>query len=900
MNKIFKLIFIFLVTFAFVSLVVFSQSRETGSIEGKVTDDEGQPLPGVTITLSSPSLMGTRAAVTDDEGRYRFVALMPGTYAVEASLEGFITVKKENIRLHLGTTLTVDITLKIAKIAEEVIVTGEAPLIDVKGSTTGKVNLPIEFLQNIPSARSMLGVLNLAPGTSNFSGFGGGEYSSNAYQLDGVDTSEVRWGGNWIPPDYNSTQEIQIVAMGAPAEYSHFTGVLINSVSKLGGNRFSGMAEFLYQGKTWSGDNFDPDDPKFSLIQKASAQRYVDASFNLGGPIIKDKLWFFTGFSYTKSDTYIGEWDETYAEPHPLGFLKLTFQPNPNDRFQTFIQLANRKRLRLRLSAVTSPEATADLRHPELAVNVLATHIFSPNTFMEVKIAGYRRPQLAEPRNGPDVPYRWDASTGMESGNYPYIFKYKMYRIQGNVSLSHHAENFVVGSHSFKFGAEFTRGWGSFFLRNTADAYYLDNYPGLGGLGLAVSLGWDLRPTGWTTSMFAQDTWEVIENLTINPGLRYEIYRGHLENLGETVYKSSGFAPRLGFTWDVFGDHKTAFKAHYGRYHEKFMLGYFEQMDSGYEDTVVYLVLPGDQLIELVRVPRSTQIEEMYDIDPNIKHPCMDEITAGIERELIPDLSFGVTFIYRKWKNFVDQVNTGGIWEPVQVVGPDGKTYTVYNQLNPGEDKYYITNPEEGKDYGQAYPDIIAVPQYRKYTGIEFVLNKRFSKNWQLLASYVYSQAKGTLSNGYRSSYGQAALYHNPNNQINAEGNLWIDPTHLLKIQGTVILPLDFNLSGYFIYRSGYTWTRSLLVALDQGGTSISVEPRGSQRLPARTELDLRLEKTFALKETMKVGFMFDVFNVFNQGVETDVVSGIHQTTYGKATSIPLPRSFRAGIRIFF
>jgi outer membrane receptor protein involved in Fe transport len=521
---------------------------------------------------------------------------------------------------------------------------------------------------------------------------------------------------------------------------------------------------------------------------------------------------------------------------------------------------------------------------------------------MEVKVAGYRAPQYGDPAGGEDIPSHYDLSTGALTGNYPYIIKYLLNRFQAHATLTHNKENFIVGDHQFKAGVAYSRFSGDFTIKTAGGLFYYDNVPGLWpGPGLAISQGWNQVPTSNQVSFFVQDSWSVTRNFTLNPGIRFEIYRGYLKHLDKTVIKASDFLPRIGFTWDIFGDHKTALKAHYGKYNERLLLGYFEDMDTGYDDNVTYLVLPTGDLVELSRIPLAKLTAEIYSIDPNIKQPTMHEFTAGIDRELISDLSFGLSFIYRKWTNFIDQVNTGGMWEPLQVTGPDGQVYTVYNRLNPGADKYYITNPEPGKDYGQAYKNIVSVPVWRKYTGVEFLINKKFSNKWQLLASYVYSKATGTLSNGYRSSYGKAYLYKDPNNQILAQGHLEIDPTHMLKIQGTAVLPLEFNLTGNFSVVSGRTWAKTLAVGgLAQGVVWIPIEPRGSERLPTRTNLDFRVEKTLNLKNFGRIGIMFDMFNAFNSGVETGLIGAVNQSNYGLVTGIVLPRRYRLGIRFFF
>jgi len=162
---------------AFISILLFSplafaQSRETGAITGIITDEAGAPLPGVTVTLSGPSLMGTRTYVTDARGVYRFPALPPGNYTIKAELQGFTTVVNENIRLSTTTTLTIDITMKQASLAEELTVVAKAPTIDVKSTETASVTLSNEILRNIPYSQFTSDIVNMAPGVARDTAYG--------------------------------------------------------------------------------------------------------------------------------------------------------------------------------------------------------------------------------------------------------------------------------------------------------------------------------------------------------------------------------------------------------------------------------------------------------------------------------------------------------------------------------------------------------------------------------------------------------------------------------------------------------------------------------------------------------------------------------------------------------
>jgi hypothetical protein len=288
-------------------------------------------------------------------------------------------------------------------------------------------------------------------------------------------------------------------------------------------------------------------------------------------------------------------------------------------------------------------------------------------------------------------------------------------------------------------------------------------------------------------------------------------------------------------------------------------------------------------------------------VDTDISMPYMDQFTVGIERELFKDLSVGVNFIYRVTKNFQDRVLMNGEFEELTYIDEEtGKSYTVYNQTNdPSDNQYIITNPKKG-DYG-----IVGFDPKTTYKGIEFMINKKFSNNWTLLASYILSKATGNVDNWWNgrgfTAVGNSSMFTDLNSQINADGRLTIDPTHMVKIQGSIILPWDINFGFNYSYITGNTYNRWLYVSgLHQGATSILADPAGSKyRFKAQSNLDVRLQKDFKLGSKVKLGVLADVFNLFNAGTIDDVITDAGPE-FGNTVNIVYPRRFRLGLRLYF
>ena len=217
--------------------LLYAQAQTTSTLTGTVTDSTGAVVPGATVSITSPSLIGgVHTEVTDGQGVYRFPSLQPGVYTLTAELQGFRTVTRDNIRVQLGSTVTMDVDLPQVTATETVVVSGRPSMVDVK-SSAANTQIDNELLQNLPTQRFQPDVINLAPGITNNVAYGG-TADSNALLIDGVDVSDPDGGSAWSFFNYNWIQEVQVVGLGANAEYGEFTGAAANSIVRSGANRF--------------------------------------------------------------------------------------------------------------------------------------------------------------------------------------------------------------------------------------------------------------------------------------------------------------------------------------------------------------------------------------------------------------------------------------------------------------------------------------------------------------------------------------------------------------------------------------------------------------------------------------------------------------------------------------
>ena len=905
-----KLLLLFAVFLFIISPLVFSQSKETGAIVGTVNDEENSPLPGAEVTLSSENLMGDRSMISDSNGHYRFPALPPGLYTVTAKLQGFATMIRKDIRVTTTVRLTVDMAMKLSTIEEEITVIAVSPTVDVKTSETASVTLTDEILRAMPTSGFVPGLVNMAPGVNDGVAYGSSDSTGIAYQIDGVDVSDPEGGSAWSFLDYNIIEEAKIMGVGLNAEYGAFTGVIFNTITKSGGNKFEGHAEFIYQDNKkgfWTSENNQDYIEDFPDLASPTSG-LLDTSFHLGGPIVKDKTWFFMGaqwyVSRAKAAGFLDPDGRVYKQPRFIA--KITSQLSSNFSLMAYIEYDGYFG-RNRRGGATHPTEDTCVRQPsdEWLGNFNMTTILSPNTFIDIKgsyFTGYY--YLLTQTDDENITAVWSTEDWRWYDNTNWQYWADRKRGQVNASLSHYAEDFIQGNHDFKFGLEFEYGWAHSWFSYTGNIegigsnVYLYDYYGYLYAYQYEGYDWD---NGYTrTELFIQDAWSITDNVTLNLGGRYSMMRGHEKNVSGTLYSANRFAPRLGFAWDIFSDHTTVLKGHYGQYTEAMYTGIYYQLNSSpgsWQDYVGYYH-DGDNWIEDWR-------DEHYQVTlaDNIKHPYMDQFTVAIERELFKDASLAVSFIYRSWKNMMGTYETLAQYEEMTVSDPlNSDTYTVYN-LPDVEHQYVQANIKKGDPY-------IPEDLYRTYRGLQVTFTKRFSNRWQLIASYNLSETKGTMDNGFGDDIGWHGK-DNPNNWINSDGNATYDPTHMLKLQGSYVFPLDIHFSAYFSYITGDTWTREARYSLDQGRQYIFTEPRGSRRYPDKMSLDLRLEKTFTLADKYRVGFMMDIFNVFNDDTITDWGTTAGRTWNPDDPNAPgpdghdvygivKPRGIRFGIRLFF
>ncbi|MBP6059619.1 MAG: TonB-dependent receptor [Candidatus Saccharicenans sp.] len=943
-----------------ISFPAIAQVTQTGTLDGTVYDQEKQPLPGVTVSIKSPALiLPSMEMVTTEHGRYRFPALPPGTYSITFKLQGFKTLVREGIIVNVGVTTTLDVVLEQSALEENVVVTGQAPTVDIQ-RTVMTSTMTKDLLQNLPASRNISAFFNMAPGVTGDVAHGSSE-RDNTYNIDGVNMTDPVTGTRAGTFSVDIMEELSIQTGALPAEYGSVRGAVVNAVTKSGGNRFSGQASFFYQNKDLQSDN-----TKGTIFegQYSGFDYDYEPSFQLGGPIIKDKIWFFATFSLQKSQEYVFgyPWNQPQQQPldykRPMPFIKFTLQPTKKDRIVLSLNYSDYVRHHRDASRSQTVDTTWNQTTPVYTYNFQLTHFFNQNVYMNFK-AGYMDYALNLTAKN-NMVRTYDSTTRHYSGSYGYDDLYSRDRFQALSDVTYFVDEWF-GRHEYKAGIEFeysadTRyrkhnrdefGYGPFYYQPTnadgsikfnATYPYMTNYQDFTRKDRKLVIG-----------AYVQDNWSPLPWITLNLGLRFDHQEGIIPAQGSdrepVVYNNvvydprvtktfkpmiwNTLAPRLGAAFDLTRDGKTALKVSFSRYYIANIMQFFvpANPNSFISWRVHYINGPdGTPIPDPNKLMYNFSATASTKVDPDAKSPHLDEFIIGIEREILSDTRLGVRYI-RKWdRNLLEDVNLAALdlnlyKELYKKVGNDAifdpSVWKIYAPVTAYDD-YYHENLTfwERTTMDVAQDEVITNPPgaIRDYKGVEVTLTKRFSHRWSVQASYVWQKSTGLIGTSSDESDSIEAYFDNPNVHINAYGDFENERRNQIKAQFMWRGPWGIMVSGYYRALDGRRYTRyvrsqDLGLNLLQGDTTIAAERRGSRSLPWLTYADIRFEKAFRLPAKVgEVGLFCNIYNITNVAIPTsvfttsssyDTING-HLVRFGDPTGLLDPRIFQLGIRYTF
>jgi hypothetical protein len=812
-----------------------ASAATTSRLKGEVADNDGVPMPGVTIQISSDKLIGgPQIAIADGNGAFVFNLLPVGTYTVQATLAGFQPVTGE-VQVSLGRTAEILFQMIPETFGETIEVSAQVPVVDTTQVNTS-VTFDEDYLQKaaVGSANrdylSMIGQAAGVAGTGNASVFGGSD-GDNSYLIDGLNTTDPVTGTFGTNFNYDAVQEMNFQTGGFEAEFGQATGGIVNLVTKSGGNEFSGSFDARYrnQNMTENGDYYDRDEQE-TLYQSLSA--------TLGGPILRDRLWFFASLQKEDSDrqnagalfpreweglNYIGKLTWQIADSH-RAVLKYTGAPADiyGTNSSQFVDPTARN-VQFQGSDIWQAELNSVLSESVLlnaAVGLFANDIDVEAANGDTVRSGHRIEQ-----SGQD-PYDYN--------NFLYSSLNRRYRDEIRLNTTMFVDEFA-GAHEFKVGAEYSdmefnynffyNGGG--FIHDNYDLSEDYDYQDINGDGyfnyyvlveepFETAKDWE-NSYGDITTFYVQDAWRPHPNLTLKPGIRFDNVT--LDNhIGEQIADMDRWQPRFGIAWDIAGNSKYVLRGSAGRfmdptalsvasfasglvqtYREYNILEFYCNSTRGrlcspdspfppsYGDPFPWVNDEGFQYYLFDNRGQADIYEPAQTLDQaglgTLETPYADEYILAFETQIARDTSIELTYVNKKTKNIIEDTCANNTWAWGDGEYPDLDDTSTWTTA--GECGFYmITN----------MPTF-----YRDYEGLILSAETR-RERLHLLFSYTYSESEGNTPNGASDSYATALADFYPVHFYNTDGYMPDHREHRVKLNGYYLLPHNWTIGfdGFF------------------------------------------------------------------------------------------------------
>jgi hypothetical protein len=924
-------------------------AQQTGSLSGTVRDAQGGVLPGVTVTVSSATL-APRTAVTNDLGAYLVTGIPTGTYAVSFELAGFAAQKRGEVIVQVNRTTRVDVEMGVGALQETVTVSGASPVVDVS-STTTQTNITRDLYESIPTGRNPWVMAGLVPGVVtgrldvggtegmqqyNLEAFGSAD-SQKSFSIDGLKTNWPGGSGGATMQYYGFEmyEEYNMQTASGTAE-SDVSGIYMNMVTKSGGNRFTSDHNFYFMNDSLQADNIDDDLRARLGLQPGqttgAAGNPIDYSFDwsstIGGPIVRDKAWFFGGLRWWRLDQFqIGatnpDGSQAIDDNRIRNFMgKGTWQTTQNVRTSFMFNRNLKDRFHRRDSPYLFVEDKATVLQDQPAQNFVGqyNHVLGQRLVVDGRVGSMwgTFPTRYQSDVAPtDIALR-DVARFTRVNAAELQSLNPNYRVQANGNLNYFVPNMAGGSHDFKVGVQVS--WekmGYDRIRNGDILLEMrDGVPFQGQIA-NTPINSDHRLETW--GLFLQDRW-LLGRATINAGLRMDGVSGYLPAqsspagtyVGERSFSKTdvfsynfNIMPRLGVSYDLFGNGQTALKAYYGRFYNQFGSELLETSNRNALATqnVTWNDANGNLRLdagELGAIP-SFAAGLFPAVDDNSSRPYNDEFNVGVEHQIVQNLAVGVSYHRRHHRDGLGIVDRA---RPASAYTPETRTYTDVDGSQQSITIYKL-QPQFGALRDRVITNVDVLES--TYNGVQFDIQKRMSNRWQMLAGLSFQTHKGWDHSGTFSNPGTATDFNNPNYAINRDdGSVFIELPWALNLAGSYILPWwDITTSMKYTARDGDPLNRTQVFSFTnptttQPSETIRLVQRGVDRTETVSQfVDLRFAKRFRMSGASSLEATFDLFNMLNANhvlLQNENLG----TAWGRPTRILTPRIIRFGVTARF
>ncbi|MDE3260433.1 MAG: carboxypeptidase regulatory-like domain-containing protein [Acidobacteriota bacterium] len=922
-----------------------------GRLDGAAQDEQGLVLPGVTVTLESDALLGSRVAVTDVDGSFRFQGLPAGSYTMTFELGGFATVVREDITVITGQTFTVNQTLSVAAVAETVTVTGESPVVDVKSSRFGGTFDDTAILE-VPNSTDPHAMLALTPGIrmrgfdvagshkaqqSGFDAFG--LRNQNRIVIDGVD-SNFSTGGFGFYMDSLTVNQFNISNAGADVENAWAGNTIVMDI-KTGGNDLSALLYADYLGESFVGDNLTSE-----LENRGAGTNhmltYWEAHADVGGPLLSDRAWFFLAYNNNLTHRAISGLDPEVIKEEAIlrnYYTKVNFALSEKDELIGYSQWGLKNRPNRGINALNSPDVRLAQDSWTWVHKAEWQRVWSDRAFSNVKAMHYGVTWPMVPAVEPDThPPRVDLDTSRRTGAGVWPFTYDKQRPQFVGILNYYVPD-AGGSHDLKFGVDYMEDSRLFFSNNASGSIqYRDRPAGISEIlfvntPTAVS---DTRDAN--LHFFAQDTWQLNPRLTITAGMRvahqYGWYNGadlapdypefFLSGVSiqeKDIFTWTDFYPRFAVTYDLTGEGRTVVKASVSRYTHNVGPDGFVAANPASRQQVIFQFLDPNgngtydgqhELGDLLSQSSGTglpvgRVEGGVPVDFSKKR-YYDEVTASIESEIMPETNLRVSFVRKMDRNVFDTYRVDlldALLNNAILCGDDIFPCPV-NPIN-GQLVTTLSRPPAGTGTANEVKTGPAGLDANEYDNIEMGLSRRFRSGLFLQGSFHYQWRNELVCCG---SSGSADTQADPwTLGIQGSGLNWNSAVSTkqqhtnwnLKAIGRYQIP-NIGAAISFQYRAQSGWAYApILPVVIPGGAGTNQVPLSdmTERSDDVLILDIRAEKDLSFWDRDKLSIFFDAYNVTNSNpVLNQIIRA--GSAYNRVIGFLEPRTFKVGARYQF
>jgi hypothetical protein len=936
----------------------WAQAGTLGNIIGKAADETGGVLPGVTVTATGPALqVPSVTAVTDAEGNYRLRDLpAPGVYRVVFELAGFQSIAYDGVSLTAGFTGRIDAAMKVSTVSETIEVTGQSPVVDTV-SVAGVSSINLERIESTPMGSGIQNLLPLAAGVSlaGVPDVGDSQLANRqrtvtygvpltpTLEFEGINSTTARQGNTALYLNDYQVEEASFKTSGNNADVA-FGGVHQQLVMKSGGNMFHGSAQGSYEDDSWQGDNVTDELRAQGYTITNPINYYWDWNGDLGGYIIKNKLWFYGGASSQK----ISQYQISFVEgPNPQGcwtcpdappgefirvldqaYSKVHWQISSAHRVIGTFQRAEKKSPFFGASATTPAPTTRVQSQPTRTWKIGSQNTLGDNLFLDSVFGFCCYWTHYFPQPGTAV-----AGNAASQENTTGLLTGPLGAIPGTVSERHQLRSsmsYAKRQHQLKAGVDFN--W------ERQDSTRPNEYPS-GSYTLLFNRGvpTELRTYNTPTlpidlirsqAAFVTDTWS-LGRVTLQYGVRWERYHNFIPEQSKAAGQFStaqtfapvdvltwqGVVPRVGMNWDVTGDGKTSLKTFFGIFGDTMGADFAATYNPNAEITTRYRWSGPCRVNEFTNVsfnmpntscdyiPGSVNLSTTGPdyisatggsnslLNPDLKQNKNYETSVRLDRQLVSNVGVGFGYIYIRHVNWYGSTAGSNTVDGVNV----GRPYSVWTVpvtlTDPfdGQQVTIFTYPNEYRGAGFNQNQRLNAPGDRPddYHSFEFTVNKRYSRRWNVSSSFWTTKSHEWVS----------AVPSNPNNDRFGVRDYW---SWEARADANYRLPWDINTSFNMRMSAGAQGQRTQTFSdarLNQGTVTLRMEPFGAQQGPTVPVTNLRFAKRFT---TNRYSFdvSFSVFNLINSSaaITTSYLSG----TFGRITDILPPRVARIGLKASF